>query len=305
MHSKPETKLDYQLNPLSFGMGAWVLLLVFLWAGNTVVAKLVLKDIPLFWAVFFRFMLAMPFIVVFILWRKTDLRISLKNFAIIALLGVLTLTQLILFMAGTKFTTGGRATLFLFSYPLLVPLLAPLFIKGEKINFWVMAGSFIAFIGLLLPMHKAISEPGGTLKGDLLELLSSLCLAFMIIYSKQLITRMNKWNVFFWRNMVLIVLCLGVAILTEKLDLSKVNGVAWGALSYQVLAASVFCFLSYQYILSKHSPTAVSVFFFATPLFGMLIGIALLGEKFEWPLLTGCVLVGIGIFLVNWKYKGS
>jgi drug/metabolite transporter (DMT)-like permease len=41
------------------------------------------------------------------------------------------------------------------------------------------------------------------------------------------------------------------------------------------------------------------VFFFASPLIGMMLGIVLLNEAFDPGLVAGCILVGAGIFIVN------
>jgi drug/metabolite transporter (DMT)-like permease len=73
----------------------------------------------------------------------------------------------------------------------------------------------------------------------------------------------------------------------------------WAALIFQTLVISVFCFMSWQYLIIRHNSSHVSDFFFTTPLFGMIIDTVLLAEEFETALSIAFVLVGMGICWVN------
>jgi O-acetylserine/cysteine efflux transporter len=77
------------------------------------------------------------------------------------------------------------------------------------------------------------------------------------------------------------------------------------ALLYQSIVISMFCFAAFQYILSRHNSSSMSVFFFATPLVGMFMGMLILKEAFDPGLLVGCVLVGAGIYVVNTRSRVS
>ena len=56
---------------------------------------------------------------------------------------------------------------------------------------------------------------------------------------------------------------------------------AWISLAFQFLVISVFSFMSWQYLIVRHNASSISVFFFATPLFGMILGVLLLDEAFD------------------------
>ena len=81
------------------------------------------------------------------------------------------------------------------------------------------------------------------------------------------------------------------ALLFEKLQIQDVQSDAWTAIAIQSLAVSVFCFLSWQYLIARHNSSNLSVFFFASPLIGMMLGIVLLNEAFE------------AFFILRFKYK--
>jgi len=287
--------------PLSAGIIAWICLLIVFWAGNSIFIKTTIRDIPPSWAAFLRFAPALPFIGLFTKSRKADFRISGKEFGLISIVAIGLFLQIFLFNLGSQWTNGGRITLFIFSYPLYVPVIAHFILREERLRLPVLLGYIIAFLGLLIPLLSRINAPGSSLKGDLIELASSLVLALMIVLNKRIIQIINKWTVFFWRALLSVVMFLVLALLLEDFDPKQVKWDAWLALSYQVLVVSIFCFLSYQYILANHNSSRLAVFFFATPLIGMALGMLVYQEPFDPSLLLGCLLVGVGIVVVNFR----
>jgi len=286
--------------PIEAGTLLWLALLVLLWGTNAVVVKIAVRDIPPLWAAFLRFLPALPFIFIFIRLNGGGVRLKRKEILLVALAGLLDTAQIFTFYYGSQFTTGGRVTLFIFSYPLVVTLLAPFFLKEEKLEKKNLIGCLIAFVGLLIALRGSLaSNYASTFKGDIIEIMSCVLVSIKILYVKRLAISVDKWKILFWSYVFMIVVFFTGAILLESFTLSAVRPDAWAALSYQILAVSVFCFLSWQYIIVRHNSSSVSVFFFATPLFGMLMGVILLNEVFDPTLVTACILVGFGIYTVN------
>jgi drug/metabolite transporter (DMT)-like permease len=265
----------------------------------------VVKEIPPAWAAFLRFAMAFPFIAAFIAWRKTNLKIPRRILFTSFAISCMTFTQIMLFILGSKHTTGGRVTLFIFTYPLFVPFIAHFLLKSEFLNKQTLIGSSIAFIGVLIPLHNTFISATPTFKGDIIELASSLFLGLLIVTSKYAITHADKWAVFFWQSIGNLVIFGLAAAIHGGFNYHTVSLHAWGWLIFQSVGVSVFAFMSYQWILSKHNSSKVSIFFFATPLCGMILGAILRDEAFDPTLLAGCVAVGIGIFLANKSQKSK
>jgi len=213
--------------------------------------------------------------------------------------------QIFLFNYGSQYTTGGRVALFIFTFPLIISLIGPLIIKEEHYKKKSIIGSFIAFIGIIIALRLNIIASGSTFKGDIIELISSLVLALQIVLNKRFIYNINKWKVLFYRFVTGVALFLISALLFEEFIIENVKTDAWLSLSFQIVVVSIFCFTSFQYIISKHNSSSVSVFFFASPLFGITIGIILLNEPFDIRLLAGGVLVALGMYVVNMKKRGT
>ncbi len=290
--------------PIGSGTLAWLLLLIILWATNSVIIKITVRDIPPLWATGLRFVPAFPCVLLFIRWNGSGF--SLKKYEVFPVisLGLLMGLQLFTFNLGARYTTGGRITLFIYSYPLIVSLLAPFFIRSERFEKRKLFGCLIAFTGLLFAFKGSLQVQGAsTIKGDIIEFLSSLLIAFQIVFTKRLAVSINKWKLVFWSYGVMIVFSICAALIFENFDIRTVQIDAWASLAFQALVISVFAFMSWQFLLVRHDSTVISAYFFATPLFGMILGVLLLNESFEPELITACILVGLGIYIVNSQTK--
>jgi drug/metabolite transporter (DMT)-like permease len=277
-----------------------MIFVVIVWSSNSVVVKMAVKDIPPFWAAFLRFSPTLPFVYLFIRRFGSGIRITRSELFRISILGLMMFFQIYLFNLGSQFTTGGRVTLIIFSFPLFVSIIAPFFIKDEYLTRAKILGCTVSVLGLILALQRNMfGEISSTFKGDSIELISCLILAVTVVYNKRLCMTIDKWKVLFWEFVIASTLFFLAAIFTEELIVNSIGFESWAAVAYQSIGVSIFCFLSWQYILAKHNSTDTSVFFFAGPLIGMTIGIILLGEAFDPWLLLGCVLVGAGIYLVN------
>ena len=286
--------------PMTSGVYLWVLLIMTIWASNTVVVKIAVRDLLPLWAAFLRFGLAMPFMAFFIHRQGHGLRLVGRQWLQVTALALLFVTQIFFLNWGSRFTTGGRVSLIIYSYPLLIPLVAPLFLKDEPLKAKTLVGCTIAFCGLLTALRLDLgSRIESTLKGDLIELCSCFLLTVTTVYNKRLTQSIDKWKVLFWEMLLAVGLFLAGALMFEEMHLSAVRPDAWTAILYQALGISVFCFLSWQFLLARHNSARVSVFFFAAPLLGILLSVPLLGEQLEPGLLAGALLVGAGVYVVN------
>lgn len=275
-------------------------MVVIIWASNAVVVKIVVRDLPPLWAAFLRFGIALPFMALFIKRRGCGLFLLGRQWLQVGLLAVLFVSQIFLFNIGSRYTTGGRVSLIIFSYPLLVPLVAPFFLQDEPLRLKTLLGCTIACCGLCISLwYDLLWEGGSTFKGDLIEIGSCLVLAILTVYNKRLTMSIDKWKILFWQMHFGLLLFLAGALVLEEPNFAGVAPDAWLALLYQALGISVFCFLSWQFLIARHNSARVSVFFFAAPLFGVLLSIPLLGERLEPELLIGCMLVGAGVYIVN------
>jgi drug/metabolite transporter (DMT)-like permease len=70
-------------------------------------------------------------------------------------------------------------------------------------------------------------------------------------------------------------------------------------LGWMILMSSIAQFVSWYYVLRNSDPGKTNVFLFLIPLFGVLSGWIILGERLHWYVLAGALCIGLGIYLVN------
>ena len=73
----------------------------------------------------------------------------------------------------------------------------------------------------------------------------------------------------------------------------------WAHLGFQALVVSFASFLAWCWLLRRYLASQLGVFAFLTPLFGVLLGIALLGERPDAGFIAGSALVLAGIAVVS------
>ena len=96
----------------------------------------------------------------------------------------------------------------------------------------------------------------------------------------------------------------GVALVPAALLFEGVPNVEWTApivvsLLYLVVVLSVGASMLWFWILHHGEASRVSAYFFLTPVFGLLIGAALLGERLVWLDAAGLVVIAVGLWLVT------
>jgi drug/metabolite transporter (DMT)-like permease len=285
----------------------WVLTLVVLWAANAVLVKIVVRDIPPFWAAALRFSMALVIVGVYARMKRVDLKVSFPDLSRIAFLGVLSYLQIFLFNYGSQFTTGGRISLFIFSYPLMVPFLAHYIVKGEGLAARNVTGSLISFVGLFIVVSENFLNPThqNTLKGDIMQIASCLTLALLIVCNKRLIARIHAIKILFWQIATSLILYYLSGFCFEHLDLSRVRPDALLCLLFQGLVVGGFCFISWQVLLARYASFQLSVYFFLTPFFGIIIGWLVFNETVTLLLALGGLLVCSGIYIVNSQKTAS
>jgi drug/metabolite transporter (DMT)-like permease len=144
-----------------------------------------------------------------------------------------------------------------------------------------------------------------TLAGDLLLLLSALLLAIKVIYTKHAVRTVPPGTLTLWHDVIGVALFIGWSAAFEHADWRRVDAATVWALLFVGVVVSGFCFAAQAWLLQKHSASLVSVFSFATPVFGVLLAVLLRGDVLSPWLLTAGVSVAVGILLVTLRGPGA
>lgn len=207
--------------------------------------------------------------------------------------------QIGLFNLGTKFTYASHATILINTHPFFTAAMAHFFILADELNIRKTLGLIVAFSGVLIIFRGNLDLQLSYLLGDLLVLISGFLLGSLNVLTKRLVQYINSYRLLVWEMLLSLPIFFGLSFVFEDIDNYHFTYPALSAILYQGLVVGGFCFVAWTLILKQHSPSKLSVLFFATPLFGVLLSVIFLHEPITWNLAFGAVFVAVGIYIVN------
>jgi drug/metabolite transporter (DMT)-like permease len=203
---------------------------------------------------------------------------------------------------GLQHTTAPKAALIIAMIPVVVLLLASVFLK-ERSSPWSLFGIGLSLTGIAVLVG---GDPdfrwarGGHLLGDLLIFGAVVSAALYIVCARDLgrnhsareITSMQTlYGALFYTPAFLWEL--------QEIQWSAITGRSIAALIYLAIFATGGAFLSYNYALTKISASRAAVFINGVPVVTAVGAWILLGEKLTMLQAWGGLLVLLGVYLAN------
>src|SRR5262245_47717019 len=268
-----------------------------IFGGSYTAGKIALHDFPVFGLVALRMAITTVALGAYALWAGIPL--ILRGNApgyMVAQTALFCLSQALLF-AGLAMTSAGRAAIFFNMQPFFTLLLLPLFVPVERLTPRRWIGTAAAFAGVALVLSER-GVAGGALLGDLLALAAALGWTGNIILNKR-IPEFNAVSMVFWNCAGAVPLFVALSLLLEPADAWHFTAPALGGALYLGLVGACLGFVLVAWLTRTYSATRVNVFVFLSPVFGVLIGWAMLGETLSAMQAMGALAVAAGILVVT------
>lgn len=129
------------------------------------------------------------------------------------------------------------------------------------------------------------------------SLLAALSYAAAVVYAKRTFTGASPMTLAIGQQAAAAALLMPLAASTLPREAPS-PGVALSVLGLALLSTAV-AYLLYFYLIENAGPTKAATVTFLVPVFGVLFGVALLGEPFDYGTLTGMGIVLLGVALVT------
>jgi drug/metabolite transporter (DMT)-like permease len=260
----------------------------FLWGGSFVFNKIGFREIPPVTFLFLRFSLATLLMGLLSIRRLSGLnRQIIRKGALIGLaLGAANLT----FVLGVAGTSVSRAGFLNNLFVLLIPLLCFL-VWRERVSRAISAGVLLALAGL---WSLARGGTAGFNNGDLLSTVCALFIALHIIAVHKLL---KEEDVYLLTLVQFAVVALAGALLSWLFapPLRPFGAISAGALLYCALFPTVICFTLQNTWQRYTTPAQAGLIYTLDPLWSMLGGFLLLGERLAVAEWVGCALIFAGV----------
>lgn len=216
------------------------------------------------------------------------------------LLGLVYAAEFVCIFLSLDHTTVTRGTVILYTMPMWMALIAHFVIPGERMTPRKAAGLALAFGGMAL----AVIDPergagGGSIAGDALMLGGALLWACLTLLSRTAGARgMSSEMQVLWMQAVSVPVLLVVSFAFGPfLRDPTVGEIGWLVFAAVVVVAGGF--MIWFSMLAIYPASGVASFTFLTPVLGLVLAWAMLGEPLSLALIAGGALVLAGLVLVN------
>jgi len=286
--------------PLDAQAFSMMLALTALWGFQQVAIKLTAPDVSLVMQAALRTALAAALLVAWARWRGIALLSRDGTLAAGLAAGLLFGLEFVFIYAGLGHTAASRMTVFIYLAPVLTALGLHWLVPGERLARAQWLGVGVAFAGIALAFGEAFAAARSSLLGDFFGLVAAvLWAATTVLIRATSLSRATAAKTLFYQLAVAAPLLLAASLLMGEKGVVALTPLALASLAYQGVIVAFASYLAWFWLLTRYLAARLSVFSFMTPLFGVLAGVAVLGEPLTPFFVGAALLVGAGIVLVN------
>ncbi|WP_236021646.1 DMT family transporter [Geomesophilobacter sediminis] len=260
------------------------------WGGSFVFNKIGFREIPPVTFFFFRFSLATLLMAIICFPRRH--RFNRATFVTGIKVGLALGATNLSFVLGVSGTSATRAGFLNNLFVLLIPMLC-LLIWRERVDRWTFAGLAGAMAGLWQLARGGVE---GFNQGDLLSTLCALFIAMHIITVSKLLRDEDIYLVSLVQFATVATIG-GILFMILPAKPFAITAVSGGALAYCAIFPTVICFTLQNTYQRYTTPTKAGLIYTLDPVWSMLGGMLLLGERLTEQEWVGCGLIFAAVVL--------
>lgn len=197
---------------------------------------------------------------------------------------------------------AGLAAIFMAVMPLSTILLAQFMTDDERINRWKMAGVLLGFIGIVVLMGMgSLTSIGDEVFRQLAILLAAISYALNAIITRKL-TSLPKYSMVAALMIAASILLVPTSLLIDQPWSITFSAKSLAAVFMLAVLSTAIATLLILIIIDRCGATFLSQINFMVPLFGVLFGTLLLGERLP---ATAYIALGIILFALALSRHGQ
>jgi drug/metabolite transporter (DMT)-like permease len=277
-----------------------MVLCCFVWGFTNVTIKLAAADISPVMQGGLRSMLAMVLLMIWARMRNIPLFNSDGTLKAGLIAGALFASEFLFIYAGLAHTGASRMVVFVYTAPCLTALGLHWFVPGERLHPAQWIGILLAFGGIVTAFGDGFASSPASLTGDAFGAIGGILWAATTVWIRATgLTRTSPAKVLFYQLAVSSLALPVASVLTGEAGVVALTPIAVASLVYQGVIVAFATYLAWFWLLTRYLAGRLAVFGFLTPLFGVMMGAAVLAEPLRPAFLGALVMVGVGIGLVN------
>ena len=277
-----------------------------LWGGNPVAVKLGLEAFPPLWSGLLRFALGSLCVYAWARYARIPVLPTREEWPALAWLALLFTVQIALLNVGFGATTAANGAVLIAANPLFGVLFAHYLVPGDRVSPARAAGVAIAFggVALVLTRGAGLAHPFGG-AGDWIVLASACLLGLRLALSGRFLRRMNDVRLTLWQMLLSLPLFAAGALAWEEVRWARADALVAAGILYQGVVIAGLAFTVNFWLIRRYTPNVMISFNFVSPVAGVLLGMAILGERLTAGLAIGMALVALGLALIARRAGGA
>jgi len=282
-----------------------MVLLTALWGFQQVAIKLTAADVSLVMQSGIRSIIATALLLLWVFVKKMSLWGRDGTFWPGVMAGLLFGGEFVFIYAGLGHTAASRMVVFIYLAPVFTALGLHGTVPGERLVPGQWAGVLVAFAGVALAFADGFAASGGsTWLGDLCGVIAAaLWAATTVLIRATRLARITATKTLFYQLAVSALMLPLASLAMGEPGVVALTPLAIASLAYQGAIVAFASYLAWFWLLTRYLAARLAVFSFLTPLFGVLAGVAVLGEPLTPSFALAALLVGGGIVLVNLRAR--
>lgn len=298
--------MDHRLSLDGRAVGLMTLLCV-LWGLQQISLKAAAADVGPMLMIGLRSGIAAALVIGLMRWRGEPLRPTPGCWRAGLVVGGLFAVEYLLVAQALLLTHASHVVVFLYTAPIFAALGLHWKLPAERLHWSQWLGIGVAFLGVAVAFLGRGASPAvapldaRVLLGDALALLGGAAWgATTVTIRCSALARVQATESLLYQLVCACALLLPAALLIGPgQGHFTATPAAWGHLAFQSVVVSFLSFLAWFWLLRHYLASRLGVFSFLTPVFGVLLGVALLGETLEAGFIAGSALVLGGVLLVS------
>lgn len=281
------------------------ILLCLIWGSTWLCIRIGLADMPPFWFLAFRLVLAMGFLLAVAAYRKSEFAVIRRHLGLVLVIGLLThpLSYSLVYW-GEQYVTSGMAAVLFSWMPFFVAIFSWWLLPGERVTAWAALGLVLGFSGLAVIYWEQIQISNvNTVLGMAAISTSGLIAAGTTVTIRRWLGAAPAVSLATMTVAVGAVVMPLFAFATESTTLVHFTPSATLAALYLGIFGSGVSFVLYYRLLSRLPALTMSLIAFITPVVALLLAAFFDREVHTARSLSGTGMVLAGVLLAALRVR--
>jgi drug/metabolite transporter (DMT)-like permease len=285
-----------------------LLLLAALWGPSFLFIKVAVQEVPPLTLALVRVSIGALLLLLILRWQGRRLpqdRGLWRALAVVALMQ--NALPFVLLGWGEQYIDSALASILNGMTPLFTIVLAHFFVAGDRLTWVKLSGVLLGFAGLTLMTIPAIRDGvQGTTAGIVAVTAAAACYGVAIVYTRNHLRGLPPLVAPATQLFLSAVYLLPLSLMVDRpWQLMWPSPAAVGSLLALGTLGTGVAFIIYYRLLETAEPTYVAMVTYVVPIFGVILGVLVLGESLSWPMVAGFGLILLGVMIVNGLFRAA